>query len=216
MRLAVRDSGSGMNAETSARAFEPFFSTKPTGKGTGLGLATVYGIATQAGGSVEIESGEGRGTTVTLHLPATDEPLLDAEPEPPVPGRGAGRRVLVVEDEEAVRALTVRLLREHGYHVLEAADGRAGLECCVEADGALDLLVTDVVMPTMSGVELVAQVHALQPSLPVLYVSGYAGGVMPGASRPEDGAQLLQKPFSGEALLRAVDEALGTPAGAPT
>ncbi len=216
VRLIVRDTGSGMSAETAARAFEPFFSTKPTGKGTGLGLATVYGIATQAGGSVELESTEGEGTTVTLHLPATDELLLAAEPEPRGPDRGAGRRVLVVEDEEAVRALTVRLLREHGYEVLEAADGRAGLERCVQADGALDLLLTDVVMPTMSGAELVAQVHELQPSLPVLYVSGYAGDVMPGASRPEDGAQLLQKPFSREALLRAVDEALGTPTGAPS
>jgi two-component system, cell cycle sensor histidine kinase and response regulator CckA len=215
VRLVVRDDGSGMSAETSARAFEPFFSTKPTGKGTGLGLATVYGIATQAGGTIELASIEGEGTTVTLHLPATDEPLLGVEPEPRGPGPGAGRRVLVVEDEAAVRALTVRLLREHGFSVLEAADGRAGLECCVETHGELDLLVTDVVMPAMSGAELVAQVRVLQPTLPVLYVSGYAGDVMPGASRPEDGAQLLQKPFSREALLRAVDEALGAPAGAP-
>jgi signal transduction histidine kinase/CheY-like chemotaxis protein len=214
VRLIVRDDGSGMSAETAARAFEPFFSTKPTGKGTGLGLATVYGIATKAGGGVEIESSAGEGTVVSLHLPATDEPLAGAEPERRRPVAGAGRRVLVVEDEEAVRALTVRLLREHGYEVIEAADGLDGVERCVQLHGELDLVVTDVVMPVLSGVELVAKLHELHPHLPVLYVSGYAGDVLPGAARPEDGAQLLQKPFSREALLRAVDEALGAPTGA--
>jgi two-component system, cell cycle sensor histidine kinase and response regulator CckA len=214
VRLVVRDTGSGMPPDVAARAFDPFFTTKPPGKGTGLGLATVYGIATQSGGSVELDSREGAGTAVTLHLPATDDAPVPPALRDGVLRPGDGLRVLVVEDEEAVRALTVRLLREQGYDVVEASDGSEGLERCTENAESLDLLVTDVVMPGMSGPELVASVRERFPSLAALYVSGYAGDLVPGAARVDEGAPVLQKPFSREGLLRAVGDALDERAAA--
>jgi hypothetical protein len=216
VRLTVRDDGMGMTPEVTSRVFDPFFTTKPTGQGTGLGLATVYGIVTRAGGEVRIESREGVGTAVIIDLPATTD-LPDAEQAAAaLPSSGDGLRVLVVEDEPAVRALTVRTLRGQGYEVIEAGDGLEGLDRCREAGGTLDLLLTDVVMPGMSGVELAARARRHTPGLAVVYVSGYAGGLLPAGARADEEGSLLAKPFSRETLLRYVEDALrrgGPPAG---
>jgi two-component system, cell cycle sensor histidine kinase and response regulator CckA len=207
VRLTVRDDGVGMPADTAEHAFDPFFTTKPSGKGTGLGLATIYGIVTRASGTVALRSRPGAGTTVTIELPGTEATPRSAEPTP-VPGSGAGRCVLVVEDEEAVRALTARTLREQGYEVMEARDGAEGLERCRQAGASLDLLLTDVVMPGLSGIDLGARARELNPGLPIVYVSGYTGDLLPSGTRMEESGDVLAKPFDREALLRAVEDAL--------
>jgi two-component system, cell cycle sensor histidine kinase and response regulator CckA len=207
VRLTVRDDGVGMPADTAEHAFDPFFTTKPSGKGTGLGLATIYGIVTRASGTVALRSRPGAGTTVTIELPGTDATPRSAEPTS-VPGSGVGRCVLVVEDEEAVRTLTARTLREQGYEVMEARDGVEGLERCRQAGGSLDLLLTDVVMPGLSGIDLGARARELNPGLPIVYVSGYTGDLVPSGTRMEESGEVLAKPFDREALLRAVEDAL--------
>ena len=196
--IAVRDDGPGMESDVAARAFEPFFTTKPAGEGTGLGLATVYGAIAGWGGEVEIDSSPGTGTTVTISLPAVDEPE-DAPAEAP----RDGATVLLVDDEDAVRELTRRILVEGGFSCLEAPDAEAALALYRESPGDIDLLLTDVVMAGTSGTELAARIG---PDLPVLFMSGYAGD---SATQLPAGAQpLLEKPFTAEELLAAVRAAL--------
>jgi PAS domain S-box-containing protein len=195
--ILVSDDGPGMEPEVAARAFEPFFTTKPKGAGTGLGLATVYGTIASAGGEARIESAPGAGTTIHLSLPAVPEP------EEPAPGATTGSAtVLLVEDEDAVRELTRRILTKGGFSCLDAASPDAALELYRESPGDIDLLLTDVVMPGMSGPELAERIDAL----PVLFMSGYAGDAA--GALPDGAPPLLEKPFSADELLAAVRAAL--------
>ncbi|HYN93397.1 MAG TPA: PAS domain S-box protein [Pilimelia sp.] len=216
VRLRVGDTGVGMPSDVVAHAFEPFFTTKPKGEGTGLGLATVYGIITQAGGHVRIYSRPGVGTTVTTMIPTTDERPATAEDAGPAARRtGGGETVLVVEDEDAMREVTRRILERNGYAVLTAPRGNDALATADALDGPLHLLVSDVVMPQMLGKEVAERMRASRPGLRVLFMSGYARPVLAEQGTLEPGVALLSKPFSEDALLAAVREALDTPQPAP-
>jgi PAS domain S-box-containing protein len=202
VRLTVRDTGAGMAPEVVERAFEPFYSTKPKGEGTGLGLATVYGIVTQAEGTVEIHSSPGEGTTVEVLLPATTAAAAgEAAPAPVDESKGRGETILVVEDEDAVRRLVCRILRREGYSVLQASDGAGALEEWAEHSGEIDLVLTDVVMPGMSGRELAERLE-VEP----VFMSGYTDDVM--LRHGVEGVRLVQKPFDAPTLVAAVRGAL--------
>jgi PAS domain S-box-containing protein len=203
-RLRVSDTGSGMDRDTLARVFEPFFTTKPRGQGTGLGLATVYGIVTQAGGHPELYSEPGMGTTFTALLPATESVAAAPEPARSAPAPSRGETVLVVEDETSLRQMVSRILGRHGYRVRVATTARDALEQASDLDEPIHLLLTDMVMPTMLGREVAARAKAIRPDLRVLYMSGYAQDVLDTQGTLESGAQLLEKPFTEEALLRHV------------
>ena len=214
MRLRVSDTGTGMTAETAARAFEPFFTTKPKGQGTGLGLATIYGIVTGAGGHVQIYSEPGLGTTFTVLLPATDAP----PPEPArrrEPRRGRGETILVVEDEPAMLEVTRRLLDDGGYTVLTASGGEAALRIAAGHPGEIQLLLTDVVMPGMLGKEVAARVGELRPGIAVLYMSGYAQAVIGPMGDLAAGHTIIDKPFTEAALLERVAQALSRVSAGP-
>ena len=209
-RVRVQDTGTGMPREVAERAFEPFYTTKPKGEGTGLGLATVYGIVTQSGGDVHIYSEPGIGTTFTVYLPATDEPLDagDAEPATAVPAGGNGETVLVVEDEPAIREVTRRILERNGYQVMVSGSGAEALALAGDHRGRVDLLMTDVVMPRMLGKEVAERLRAGRPDTKVLYMSGYARPVLASTGTLDPGVILLEKPFSETALLCAVRQVL--------
>jgi two-component system cell cycle sensor histidine kinase/response regulator CckA len=202
VRLAVRDTGTGMAPDVVERAFEPFYTTKPKGEGTGLGLATVYGIVTRTGGTVEIHSTPGEGTTIEVLLPATEAELsVQWTPDEDADGSAQGETILVVEDEAAVRRLTCRILKREGYNVLEAPDGAEALDTWDAHPGEIDLLLTDVVMPGMSGKEL-AERLGIEP----VFMSGYTDDVM--LRHGMEGLRLVQKPFDAQTLLGAVRSAL--------
>jgi CheY-like chemotaxis protein len=208
--LVVEDTGHGMDEHTRAHVFEPFFTTKETGKGTGLGLATVYGIVKQSGGYITVQSEPGAGATFRIYLPQVDAPLdLAAEGS----GLGTAARgsetILLVEDEIAVRRLARRVLRSKGYVVLEAANGREALRLISQHAGRLDLLLTDVVMPGMSGPELAERLAREQVGLRVLYMSGYADEAIGHHGVLEPGVEFLQKPFTPQDLAQRVREVLG-------
>jgi len=209
--MAVSDTGQGMSAETQARAFEPFFTTKAPGRGTGLGLATVYGIVKQSDGFIRVYSELGRGTVFKIYLPRVDEPVgAVPPPAPPSAVRGT-ETILLVEDEAALRALLTEVLESYGYRVLVADAGGAPLAQTRAHGRPIDLLVTDIVMPQMSGRELHARLSQDQPGLRVLFMSGYAGGaVTPSAAIPE-GTPFLGKPFTADALGRTVRAVLDAP-----
>ena len=196
VRLSVTDDGEGMAPDVRARAFEPFFTTKPQGTGGGLGLATVYGIVAQAGGTVTIYSEIGIGTVVSVLLPATtgDSTPAGATAVQARP-RGLGETILVVEDEANIRSLLERLLHANGYQVLVAADGASGLDLARAHAGAIALLLTDVVMPHMSGPELARTLLGERPDLRVIFMSGYTQGIL-GTQGFEADAKLLEKPFT--------------------
>ena len=207
----VQDTGAGMDSETRRAAFDPFFTTKPFGEGAGLGLPTVYGTARTHGGSAEISSARGRGTTVTLHVPcANAEPDLDTVGPPSGPRRDISAcSVLVVDDEPAVRGAARRILERMGLRVREAENGRRALEVYA-AEGPFDLVVCDMVMPAMGGRELVSRLRAKEPGARVLLVSGFAPDE-DARSLLETGALgFLEKPFSAAALTRAVRGALSS------
>ena len=208
--IAVSDTGVGMDAATQARMFEPFFTTKGPGKGTGLGLATVFGIVKQSGGYVAVGSEPGRGTTFRIYLPAVEEAAPSASAgaggADAVPN-GSGT-ILLVEDEAAVRALARRVLEQAGYAVLEAADGLDGARVAEEFEGAIDLLLTDVVMPNLGGRALAERLRATRPRMPVLFVSGYPDGEMERGCLTSGGATYLEKPFSPRLLRETVRQAL--------
>ncbi len=207
--LAVADTGGGIDDATKALIFEPFFTTKEQGKGTGLGLATVYGVIQQAKGRITVESEVGRGTTFRLFWPAENHAATAAAaPDDGAFALGDGEVILVVEDEAAVRALTSRLLRDRGYRVLEAADGLEALRLCEKRGSPVALVVTDVVMPHMSGRELAEKLRRLWPRVPILFLSGYTNDVILRQSIRQESAVLLTKPFSAESLLNKVRELL--------
>jgi len=216
--LTVSDNGCGMDEETRARAFEPFFTTKETGKGSGLGLAMVYGIVQQSGGHVWIDSAPDAGTTVRVYLPrvtAAAETTADTAPAA-APLAGSGHEtILMVEDDELVRQISVLTLERQGYHVLFARDGAEALARAQEYGEPIHLLISDVIMPRMSGQDLAAALRTAFPQLRVLYISGYAdpGLARRGVVDPE--AFFLQKPFIATALAAKVREVLG-PRPVPT
>lgn len=217
-RLRVSDNGAGMDQATVERVFEPFFSTKPKGRGTGLGLATVYGIVTGAGGSIDIYSEVGLGTTVSVLLPATDERAgPDAASAPPAGDdvRGHGETILLVEDEPSLRELAGRILARNGYRVCVAADGADAVRRAEDPAQPVDLLLTDVVMPEMLGHEVAARVAAARPGAPALFISGYAQPILDSHGVLSPRYDILEKPFTEAALLSRVAMALGrTPADA--
>jgi CheY-like chemotaxis protein len=204
--VSLEDTGTGMDRETRRRALEPFFTTKPVGQGTGLGLSMAYGFARQSEGTLVIESEPGRGTSVGLYLPVApaDEPELSAAASPSGrPESPSGEHILIVDDEPSVRSAMRRALEEQGYDVLEASTGAEAIVRLGEAPGGVHLVVCDLIMPQMSGSTLGTAIRERWPALPVLYVSGF-----PGAERDEDmmpaGAPFLKKPFSPEALTARV------------
>ena len=212
VRLAVTDTGVGMSPQTQARVFEPFFTTKGLGKGTGLGLATVYGIVKQSEGFIWVESEVGRGTTFEVYLPAVRDPITSAVPIAPVAGIvGGSQTILLAEDDGAVQRLAYNVLTNQGYKVIDARDGDEALAIGGQYPGAIDLLVTDVVMPGLSGRDLAARFSEKRRGIRVLYTSGYTESVMKRAGF-EAGLTLLAKPFLPADLLRAVSEVLFTPA----
>jgi two-component system cell cycle sensor histidine kinase/response regulator CckA len=197
-----------MTSEVKARVFEPFFTTKGPGKGTGLGLATVYGIVSQAGGEVGIASSPGVGTTVTVLLPVSSSSDVSPAPDIPALAPGRGETLLVVEDESALREVAGRILSGAGYQVLSAECGASALELAAAFDGAIDLLVSDVVMPGMLGKELAERLLFARPETRVLYMSGYAQPVLHSQGTLDPGVALLEKPFTADDLLTAVRKRL--------
>ncbi|HEX3693512.1 MAG TPA: PAS domain S-box protein [Solirubrobacteraceae bacterium] len=208
VRLRVSDTGTGMPAEVLERVFDPFFTTKPPGQGTGLGLATVYGIIQQAGGRVQIYSEPDIGTTFTALLPATDRRPTRSEESPEPNGTPGGETILLVEDEQALRDVTERILAGAGYRVLTAAGGPEALAAAREHE-QIDLLLTDVIMPQMSGPQLAEQLCGERRSLQVLFMSGFAQPIIDSTELLVDGVTLIEKPFSGPTLLAKIDQVLG-------
>jgi signal transduction histidine kinase len=211
--LIVKDTGLGMDEHVLAHLFEPFFTTKELGRGTGLGLATVYGIVRQSGGQIQVSSRPGEGSTFTVYLPRMDShgrtgAALAGAPEP-VPG--GTETVLVVEDEEAVRHLVCRVLRAKGYRVLEAPHAESALVLAGSTRTPIDLLLTDMVMPGMGGSALAAELTASRPSLRVLFITGYAPEAVERRGELVDAGGLLEKPFSADQLARKVREVLAAP-----
>jgi PAS domain S-box-containing protein len=211
VQLAVSDTGHGMDETTVSRIFEPFFTTKEPGKGTGLGLATVYGIVRQSAGHIFVYSEPGHGTTFKIYLPDAEQKIgAGSKPEADsVSPKSHGSTILLVEDDEIMRHLTRQLLQEHGYTVVEADDGKAALEWLESNPAHIDLLLTDVVMRHMSGPELAERLHTSHPALKVAYMSGYTGELMANRKMLKPGAILLEKPFTRTALLNTVHAMLG-------
>jgi nitrogen-specific signal transduction histidine kinase/CheY-like chemotaxis protein len=209
--LAVSDTGSGMDKATRAHIFEPFFTTKQLGKGTGLGLATVYGIVKQSDGYIWVYSEPGMGSTFRIYLPRVKADIASeiAREAPAPPSRGS-ETVLVVEDDRTVRSLAGEMLRLNGYTVLQAQDGREALDLVRRHGQPIHLLLTDVVMPEISGRELARSVAGLEPGIGVLYMSGYTDGVIAHHGVLDAGVAYIQKPFTADSLARKVREALDT------
>jgi PAS domain S-box-containing protein len=209
VRIAVQDTGCGMSPETMARVFDPFFTTKEMGKGTGLGLATVYGIVEQSGGVIDVQSTPGMGSTFTLFFPATDD-LPVEEPLLPDTAPRAGRTetILLVEDDDAVRAVAMRMLVAAGFRVIPARHGAEALLRISESATPVDLLLSDAVMPQMGGVELLRAAESFRPGIAAVLMSGYTDEELGRRGGSLDAVILLQKPFTRERLLEAVDEAL--------
>jgi len=207
--ISISDTGHGMDRETQARVFEPFFTTKEKGKGTGLGLSTVYGIIKQSGGYVFVQSEVGRGTVFTIYLPRVNEPseALGATPVSPTTA-GGSETILLVEDEDSVRQLVRETLEARGYRLLEAENGNAALALVASHQEPIHLIITDVVMPGLSGHELVEQLLTARPTIKVLYLSGYAQDALPPSTASSPRA-FLQKPFTLHSLSRKVREVLG-------
>jgi len=206
--FAVTDSGSGMTPEIKARIFEPFFTTKEPGKGTGLGLATVYGIVNQSSGYIHVDSSPGTGTRFEIYLPQTDQQLPSTIVSASITTqRRRGETVLIAEDEDAVRALACEFLQSAGYQVLTAADGIEALEIAERLNGAIQILVTDVVMPRMRGPELARQIQQKLPHVKVVFISGYTEEIH-GTTNGAGENSFLQKPFSRAQLLQKLADAL--------
>ncbi len=209
--LAVRDSGVGMDAATQSRIFEPFFTTKGVGKGTGLGLSTVYGIVQQSGGSIAIDSRPGKGSVFEVYLPWSDEPADVATPAPVMAPHPNTETVLLVEDEGQVRGLLVAILERAGYRVLVSAGADEAIEVSRKVPGAIDLLLTDLVMPGLNGRELAKRLAAKRPATKVIFMSGYTGEAIGRHGVFEAGVAFVQKPITPAALLARVRDVLDAP-----
>jgi len=208
VRMRVSDTGSGIPADVAQHVFEPFFTTKPDGGGTGLGLATVYGILTQADGNIRIYSETGAGTTFTITLPVTAEAAIQIAEPAPYQRTPKGETVLVVEDEDALREVTKRIFSRNGYHVITAADGPQALDIAASHPGEIHLLVTDVVMPHMLGKEVAERLRLIKPEIEVVFMSGYARPVLASQGRLDPGVALVEKPFSEADLLAVAGQVL--------
>jgi CheY-like chemotaxis protein len=204
--LSVSDTGTGIDPEVQDRIFEPFFTTKETGKGTGLGLSVVYGIVSQHGGWVEVRSELGKGTTFDVYLPTASAEAREAEKQPRSHARrrGHNERVLIVEDEDSVRSFAVRALQQGGYHVLEASSAEEAVELFRKEGSEIDLLFTDVVLSSRSGLELVDEIHDLRSDVPALLSSGYADQKSHWDTIQERGLPFLKKPYAVSDLLDRV------------
>jgi len=210
--LAVSDTGTGMDKETQSRLFEPFFTTKELGKGTGLGLATVYGIVKQCGGNIWVYSEPGKGTTFKIYLPRAQEEAVALKATtagPSIEQVGGKETFLLVEDDEAVRNLMTTVLEEKGYKVLAAGDGEEALHLFGDYSGPVDLLITDMVMPKINGREMAEKMNQKRPGLKVLYMSGYTSNVIAHQNVLDSGVEFIEKPVTVEALLRKIREMLG-------
>jgi PAS domain S-box-containing protein len=208
VRIRISDTGSGMSQDVLEHAFEPFFTTKPVGEGTGLGLAMVYGIIEQSGGTISAESAVGRGTTFTILLPRTAERTATPAPARPPAARAKGELILIVEDEEPVRLLARRVLERAGYEVLVASNGVEAMAVLQKEKRTIGLIVSDIVMPQMGGLELAERVRTEYPSVRMLFMSGYAAAEIERRGGIPANAPMLQKPFGPEALSHAVRDAM--------
>jgi hypothetical protein len=208
VRITIADTGKGMPPEVIKHAFEPFYTTKNKGEGSGLGLATVYGAVTQAEGHVRIESESERGTTFTILLPVTTQSATEAVQPPRSSGTSHGLTALIVEDEDALREVSRRLLTRHGYTVITAANGAEAITVAAGYEGTIDLLLTDVIMPQMLGKEAAEKIQQDRPDIRVLYMSGYAQPILASQGRLDPDVTLLDKPFTERELLHKVNEVL--------
>jgi nitrogen-specific signal transduction histidine kinase/CheY-like chemotaxis protein len=208
VRLRVSDTGTGMAADVAQHVFEPFFTTKPDGRGTGLGLATVYGILAQAGGNIQIYSEPGHGTTFVIMLPVTAEAVIPVAEHVPYQRAPRGETILLVEDEEALREVTRRIFARNGYQVITAANGPEALAIAASHPGEIHLLVTDVVMPHMLGKEVAEKMRLIKPEIKVVFMSGYARPVLASQDRLDPGVALVGKPFSEADLLATAGHVL--------
>ena len=209
--LAVSDNGTGMDEATRSRIFEPFFTTKEMGKGSGLGLSTVYGIVKQSGGHIWVYSEPSRGTTFKIYLPSAEDKLENGTESgaEALPARRDGMTILLAEDDAIMRKLTRKMLEEHGFNVVEAIDGQAALDAIAANHTRIDIALTDVVMKRMSGPELVLHLMDSHPEMKVLYMSGYTGELVADQGL-QGGIRLLEKPFTRAALLKTIDEVLSS------
>jgi CheY-like chemotaxis protein len=208
-RIVVTDTGTGIDPVTIARVFEPFFTTKDVGKGTGLGLSTVFGIVQRAGGSIWVASEVGAGTSFTIYLPRSEDASAPFAAPPPTPSARGTETVLIAEDEPQVRMVAAGILRRAGYQVLVAESADDAIRIAGEHAGPIDLLISDVVMPQMSGTELARRLSALRPEIAVLLMSGYTDDTNERHGVGTEGA-FLQKPLTPESLRSKVRQALAT------
>jgi len=206
--LTVTDTGSGMTPEVAQHAFEPFFTTKGPGQGTGLGLATVYGVVKEADGDIRLQSQPGSGTAITVVLPAADQEITRAPVIRPAAADGAGQVILVVEDEDTVREVVTRILTRARYQVIPAASAKDALEIITNSAVRIDAMLTDMVMPDMPGPQLADRMRDARPQVPVLLMSGYTAGALPGGTAASGDLPLIRKPFTAETLLQHLQDAL--------
>ena len=214
VELIVSDTGCGMDSATLSRIFEPFFTTKGVGKGTGLGLSTVFSIVRQSGGGIRVHSEPGKGATFTLYFPSVDAPPHVTKPPASLPGEGSGPSgmVLVVDDDTDVRRSVCRLLALHGFTYVDAPDARTALDIFRDQGVAIDLVITDLVMPVMDGATLAKRLRELRSDVRILFMSGFADVAMLPPDASSNGERLVSKPFSGAELAKAVRRALSAPA----